>query len=186
MCTDVIFPALPCVLLPVACFAEKRLLVVFLAYLLYVSFFLCFFFFFFPLGHNALLLIRHAHTGRRGDTDRKDDSQSDAGSDASEWGESGGAITGSAAGPFTGGKKTTRLGSWSPSLLASRVIYNRSGLMNETQVTLAVQSFSSSGDRGLRKIFVITWLLHNEEKQMICRFHSFLQCSGTQWLQKGW
>lgn len=38
------FPALPCVLLLVACFAEKRQKS-------------CFF-----SGHNALLLIRHAHT----------------------------------------------------------------------------------------------------------------------------
>lgn len=64
-------------------------------------------------------------------------------------------------------KRRPQLGSWSPSLFASRVIHNSSGLMNETQVSLAVQSFSSSGDRGLRKIFVITWLLHNVEQPMM-------------------
>lgn len=95
------FPALPCVLLLVACFAEKRLLVFFGLSVIRVVLFVLFFFW----GHNALLLIRHAHTGRRGDTDRKDDSPSDAGPDGAEWGESGSAIAGSAAGPFTGGKK---------------------------------------------------------------------------------
>lgn len=35
----------------------------------------------------------------------KDNSPSDAGPDGGEWGESGSAITGSAAGPFTGRKK---------------------------------------------------------------------------------
>lgn len=156
--------ALPCVLLLVACFAEKTLLV-FLDYLLYVSFFLCCCFF---SGHNALLLIRHAHTGRQGDTDRKDDSPSDAGPDGGRMGrkwkchhwQCSWAI-------YRGKKRRPRPGSWSPSLFASRVIHNRSGLINETQVSLAVQSFSSSGDRGLRKIFVITCLLHNIEQPMI-------------------
>lgn len=115
-------------------------------------------------GHNALLLIRRAHTGRRGDTDRQDDSPSDAGPDGSEWGESGSAITGSAAGPFTGGKKDDPGLGRGHLLFASRVIRNRSGLTNKTQVGLAVHSFSSSADRRLRKIFVITWLRHNVQQ----------------------
>lgn len=97
-CTGAIFPALPCVLLLVACFAEKS----FFLTICYTCRSFCVVFF---SGHNALLLICHAHTWRRRDTDRKDNSPSDAGPDGGEWGESGSAITGSAAGPFTGRKK---------------------------------------------------------------------------------
>lgn len=157
------FPALPCVLLLVACFAEKRLLV-FLDYLLYVSFFLCCFFF----GSQCTPLDPSCSHGTTGRHWQEGDSPSDAGPDGGRMGrkwkchhwQCSWAI-------YRGKKRRPRLGSWSPSLFASRVIHNRSGMINETQVSLAVQSFSSSGDRGLRKIFVITCLLHNVEQPMI-------------------
>lgn len=93
--------ALPCVLLLVACFAEKTLLV-FLDYLLYVSFFLCCFFFRVTMHSSWSVMLT------------RDDGETLTGRMilrvmlvlmGGEWGESGSAITGSAAGPFTGGKK---------------------------------------------------------------------------------
>lgn len=114
----------------------------------WVFFFVCLSFcvclFFFSGSQRAPLdpPCSHGNTGRHW----QDGCASDAGPDGSQWGErSGNGISGSAAGPFTGGwgkKRRPPPGSGRGHLLfsTSRLIHNRAGLMNETQVSLAVNS----------------------------------------------
>lgn len=80
-----------------------------------------------------------------------------------------------------------QLGSRSPSLFASWETHNRSVLMNNTQVSLAVKSFPSSGGNICHQVALIQYGATYDPA--FCCFHSLPQCwrcscpqvSGHQW-----